>query len=52
MLLGKIKLGTTEVLISKTLVETCISHDEFLSVHNVLNKYEKVKEKTKNLENF
>ena len=52
MLLGKIKLGTTEVLISKTSVDTCISHDEFLSVHNVLNEYEKVKEKTKNLENF
>ena len=52
MLLGKIKLGTTEVLISKTLVDTCISHDEFLSVHNVLSEYEKVKEKTKNLENF
>ena len=52
MLLGKIKLGTTEALISKILVDTCISHDEFLSVHNVLNEYEKVKEKTKNLENF
>ena len=52
MLLGKTKLGTIEVLISKTLIDTCISHEEFVSVHNVLNEYEKVKEKTKNPENF
>ena len=32
----KDKLNTIEVLISKTLIDTYISHDEFVSVNNVL----------------
>ena len=36
---GKDKLNTIEVLISKYLVDLCISHDEFVSVNNVLRKY-------------
>ena len=33
MLLGKDKLNTTEVLISKALIDSYITHDEFLSLN-------------------
>ena len=36
VLLGKDKLNTIEVLISKALVDSYINHDEFVSVNNVL----------------
>ena len=36
-----------EVLISKSLIDTCISHDEFVSVNNVLRKYNEMKEEIK-----
>ena len=39
VLLGKDKLNTTEVLISKTLIDSYISHDQFFSVNNVLREY-------------
>ena len=39
MLLGKDKLNTIKVLISKTLTDSCISYDEFVSVNNVLREY-------------
>ena len=42
------KLNTMEVLISKSLIDTCISHDEFVSVNNVLRKYNEMKEEIKN----
>ena len=35
MLLGKDKLNTIEVLISKVLIDSYISHDEFVSMNNV-----------------
>ena len=38
LLLGKDKLNTIEVLISKTLIDSYYSHDEFVSVNNVLRK--------------
>ena len=38
MLLGKDKLNTIEVLISKVLIDSYISHDEFVSVNFVLGK--------------
>ena len=41
------KLNTMEVLISKSLIDTCISHDEFVSVNNVLRKYNEMKEEIK-----
>ena len=50
MLLGKDKLNTIEVLISKTLIDSCISQDEFVSVNNVLGEYYEMKEETKNSE--
>ena len=50
VLLEKDKLNTTEVLISKALVDSYISHGEFVSVNNVLKKYYKMREKIKNRE--
>ena len=44
MLLGKDKLNTIEVLISKALIDSYISHDEFVSVNNVLKEYIEMKE--------
>ena len=43
MLLGKDKLNTIEFLISKALINSCISHDEFVSVNNVLRNERKNK---------
>ena len=45
MLLEKDKLNTIEVLISKALFDSYISHGEFASVNNVLKKYYKMREK-------
>ena len=50
MLLGKTKLDTTEVLISTSLINSYISHNELVSVNNVLREYNEMKEKTKNPE--
>ena len=38
-MLGKDKLNTIEVLISKALIDSYISHDEFALVNNVLREY-------------
>ena len=50
VLLGKEKLNTIEILISKSLNDSYISHDEFLSVNNVLREYNEMKKKRKYLE--
>ena len=50
VLLGKTKLDTIEVLISKSLIDSYISHDEFALVNNVLREYSEMKEEIKNLE--
>ena len=50
MLLGKDTLNTIEVLISKALIDSYISHYEFVSVNNVLRKYNEMKEEIKNPE--
>ena len=50
VLLGKAKLDTMEVLISRSLINSYISHDEFVSVNNVLREYNEMKEETKNPE--
>ena len=39
VLVGKNKLNTIEVLISKALIDSYISHDDFVSVNNVLREY-------------
>ena len=49
MLLAKYKLNSTEVLISKALVDSVISHDEFVLINNVLKEYDEMKEEIKTL---
>ena len=46
-MLGKDKLNTIEVLISKALIDSCINHDEFVPVNNVLREYYEMKKKKK-----
>ena len=50
VLLGKAKLDTIEVLMSKALIYSYISHDEFGSINNVLIEDNEMKEDIKNLE--
>ena len=47
VLLGKDKLNTTEILISKALIDSYISHDQFTSINNVLREYNEMKEEIK-----
>ena len=48
VLFGKDKLNTTEVLISKALIDSYISHDILVSVRNVLREYNEIKNEIKN----
>ena len=50
VLLAKSKLNRIEVLISKALIDSNISHDEFVLINNVLKEYDKIKEEIKNVE--
>ena len=52
MLLGKHTLNTTEVLISMAFIDSHFSHDEFVSVNNVLRQHNDIKEEIKKSENF
>ena len=45
LLLAKTKLNTIDVLIPKTLIDSNIGHDEFVSINNVLDEYEDMKKK-------
>ena len=47
-MLAKTKLNTIEVLISKALIDSSISHDEFVSEDIVLKEYDEMKEEIKN----
>ena len=47
LLFAKTKLNTIDVLISKTLIDPNIGHDEFVSINNVLNEYEDMKKEIK-----
>ena len=49
---GKDKLNTIEVLISKILNDSYVSHDEFFSINNVLREHNKMKKETKNPETY
>ena len=49
VLLAKSKLYRMGVLISKSLIDSNISHDVFVSINNMLKEYEKMKEEIKNL---
>ena len=48
-MLGKDKLNTIEVLISKALIDSYISHEKFVSVNNELRGYYERKKEIKNL---
>ena len=48
-MLAKSKLNSIEVLISKALINSVISHDEFVAIKNVLIEYNEMKEEIKNL---
>ena len=47
ILLAKSKLNSMEVLISKALTDSNISHNDFVSINNVLKKFYDMKEKIK-----
>ena len=48
VLLAKTKLNSIEVLISKALIDSNISHNEFVLVNNLLQDYDNTKEEMKN----
>ena len=50
LMLRKDKLNTIGVLISKALIDSYISHDEFVSVNNVLREYYEMEKEIKNPE--
>ena len=47
--LAKSKLISIEVLISKALIESVISHDNFVLINNVLKEYNEMKDEIKTL---
>ena len=49
VLLPKSKLNSIKVLISKGLIDSVISHDEYALINNVLKEYNEMKEEIKNL---
>ena len=51
MLLAKNKLNTVEVLISKALIDSNISDNEFIVINNVLKEYDDMKEEIENPSN-
>ena len=50
-MIPKTKLNTIEVLIFKGLIDSNISHDEFVSAKNVLTEYDDMKEEIKTSNN-
>ena len=51
ILLAKSKLNSMEVLISKVLIDSNISHNEFALVDNVLKEFYGLKEEIDNFNN-
>ena len=49
VLLAKSKSNRIQVLLSKALIDSNISHDEFILINNVLKEYDNKKEEIKNL---
>ena len=50
VLIGKDKLNTIEVLISKALIDSYINQDKLVSVNNILIEYNEMKEEIKTAE--
>ena len=51
VLLAKSELNSMEILISKDLINSSISHDEFVLVNNILKEFYDMKEEIKNSNN-
>ena len=49
VVLEKSKLNRKKLLISKALIDSTISHDEFVLINNVPKEYNKMKEEINNL---
>ena len=49
LMLAKSELKSIETLISRTLIDMDISHEEFITILNKKDKYEKIKENVKNI---
>ena len=49
--LAKFKSNSIEVLISKSLIDSSISHDELVLINNVLKDFYDMKEEIKNSDN-
>ena len=49
VLLAKSKVNSIEVLISKTLIDSNIIHDEFVSLNNLLKELDNMREEIRNL---
>ena len=45
---AKSELNSIEILICKTLVDSFVSHDEFVLINNVTKEYDEMKEEIKN----
>ena len=52
VLLGRTKLDVIEVLVSKALTDSYISHDKFVLVNDVLGEYHEMRNEIKNSETF
>ena len=50
LLVAKFKLNTLGVLISKTSINSFVSHDEFVLINNLLKVYNKMREEIKTLQ--
>ena len=46
--LGKSKLDSVEILISKALIDSNISHNAFILINNALKEFDDIKEKIRN----
>ena len=49
VLLAKSKLNSIEILTSMVLIDSDVSHDEFILINNVLKEYDEMKEEIKSL---
>ena len=48
-MLAKSKLSSIETLLSQTLIDMEISHEEFIAIFEKKDKYEKIKENVRNV---
>ena len=51
-MLAKYKLNSIEFLILKALINSVISHDEFVLINNFIEKYNEMKREIKNLKTY